>query len=170
MEKQLEDIKNHESKMMQKIFEFTADIAEIKASQRNLEALSQERQLVFTQSLGNLEKKLLEAIDNRSGNFEARFIDLNKMVRQHDDILDRVVRIQEKQEIQLTSIQQSLSNLQNIQNVIAKQEAKIEALEKNARTDSEIKKEKIKGWASIIGTTVAGILSVIGIILAALLK
>lgn len=102
------------------------------------------------------------SVDNRITNIE-------KAVNTLVEVEDKIVRMQEQQQHEIEDIKETLKSFIDIREKVAAQEERLKQLEGSQKTVSEIRKEKIKGNATVIVSVVSAIGAIIAAIIAATL-
>lgn len=153
---QIQDIKRHEGKLMEKTLEFTEKLARIQTQQEHL-----EEHIINLQD--NISKEIKTSVT-------ARMDGIQEIVSNQQSAQNEILKIQGKQGEQINSIQKTLEEFTEIRKQVTDHENRIKDLEFSRRSERELQKEKIKGRWTTIAAVVAGIASIIAALIAGLIK
>lgn len=167
MDNQIEDIKKHESQLLQKQMDLEVKMAHFEEKQEHTEELIKD----VKQSLTDVKQTLTEEIHQ---NIDKRISDMAKITDGQQKTLNKIIEVQGKQTQQIDTIQHTLDHFTKIEDKVTKiekeqegLEIRIGTLENNTRTAAEIRKEKIKGMWTVISSAVAAASAIVCALIAA---
>lgn len=99
----------------------------------------------------------------------SRIVDIEKMLRTQMEMEEKIVRVQEQQQHEIEDIKETLKSFTDIREKVAAQDARLKNLENSQKSVSELRKEKIKGNATVVVSIVSAIGAIIAAIIAATL-
>ena len=162
LDNQIEDIKDHEQKLLEKTFEFVKQIASIESQQTSIK----EQQCQLKDDIQSLQKNITNEIRISVG---GRISDISNLLIQQQEMQNKIINIQGRQGQQIDEIQTTLKEFTKIQEKVSNLEIRVDALEETQRGEQEIQKEKIRGRWAAAGAIAAAIASIIVAILTKIL-
>lgn len=165
MEQQINDIKQHESKLMEKTFEFTSKLAGIEEGMHRLHehVLTSESQTA--ERVNALETRLNSRIDTMEHNLFSAISSHVETRAQTQDVhsdgqqktINKILEVQGRQSEQLDRIQNTLEKFTKIEEEVKLHNVRLKNLEEQQRSEQEIKKEQVKGRWAFIGSIIAAV-------------
>ena len=163
MENKLKRIEDKEEKLSERQIDTEVKIARI-----------DERQSHIMERLDSIHEDIINEI-HRS--VDGRIQDLSLIAEGQQKTLNKIIEVQGGQKQQIDGIKHTLDQFTKIKDrvdIVEKQNAilttRIEKLEFDAKTESELKKEQIKGRWAVIGAVVSAISAVVCALIVALVN
>ena len=173
MEERINDIQEHEKKLMEKVFGFTEKLAKIEAHQESLDKTLAEQKESFDKHLDSVQSKILQEMQIAFG---GRLTDTNNFILNQQKTLEKITEIQSRQTEQINSINKTLQDFADIKEDSAKHSKEIaelrgsvQTLLENQKSEAELQKERVKGRWAAIGTAITSIAAIITAIISAIL-
>ena len=156
MEEQLQEMKEHEVKLLNKTMEFDKKLVEIDIKLQHQD-----------ENLARVEKSIIEEIHTT---VTERMQSMQNIVLEQQKTQREMIRIQGKQGEQIDGIQKTLEQFTKIEEQVNQHEVRLKTLELNQHNEAELKKERIKGRIAIITASISAVLGLVGTIIAIVLK
>ena len=133
-----------------KLFDFTESIAGMKS---DIVTLYKK----IDQNNADLKDYIHESV----GGLSAIVTQQQEQINSLRTMQNEIIKIQQKQGLQIDSMQKTLDHMAAIETRIANHDARIAALEEYSRSENEIEKERVKGRWALVGSIIAFAASVV---------